>query len=264
MNPGVSLACTGRCPQRCASAASAAPTQGAVSRPSTTSTTFISGTGLKKWNPPMRCGCLDPAAIAVIDSDEVLDATRQSAASRASSALTSSRLALRSSTMASITTWQGERSARSRATCRPASARAAAARSRRRCSEHIAEGPPGPSSAVGGRMQTVARKLALLGLRVALPAAAQEFRSRPIPLVCPWPAGGSTDTHLRRFAEIAARHLGQTVVLENKPGAGGTIGVGTVAQNAQPDGYPLSQGPIRPFRIAHMQKLAPDPLRDLT
>src|SRR5262245_63091561 len=45
------------------------------------------------------------------------------------------------------------------------------------------------------------------------------FRS----LICPWPAGGSTDTHLRRFAEIAARYLGQTVVVENKPGATGTI-----------------------------------------
>jgi len=48
MKPGVSFARTGLCPQRSASASSASPTQGAVKSPSTTSTTFISGTGLKK------------------------------------------------------------------------------------------------------------------------------------------------------------------------------------------------------------------------
>src|SRR5258706_2552880 len=105
-------------------------------------------------------------------------------------------------------------------------------------------------------MALIARTLALLLLALALPALAQDpsagsgqgFPSRPITLVCPWPPGGSTDTHLRRFAEIAARHLGQTIVLENKPGAGGTIRIGTVAQNAQPHGYTPSQGHIWPFR----------------
>jgi tripartite-type tricarboxylate transporter receptor subunit TctC len=113
-------------------------------------------------------------------------------------------------------------------------------------------------------MHSAARTLALLALVLALPAAAQDFPSRPITLICPWPPGGSTDTHLRRFAEIATRTLGQTIVIENKPGAGGTIGMGQVAQNAKPDGYTLSQGHIGPFRIAHMQKLAWDPVRDLT
>jgi len=40
-------------------------------------------------------------------------------------------------------------------------------------------------------------------------------------LICPWPAGGSTDTHLRRFAEIAAKYVGQPVLIENRPGGGG-------------------------------------------
>ena len=114
-------------------------------------------------------------------------------------------------------------------------------------------------------MHLLARTLALLGsLVLALPAPAQEFPSRPISLICPWPAGGSTDTHLRRFAEIASRTLGQTVVVENKPGAGGTIGPGHIAQTAKPDGYALSQMHMGAFRIPHMQKLAWDPVRDFT
>jgi tripartite-type tricarboxylate transporter receptor subunit TctC len=121
-------------------------------------------------------------------------------------------------------------------------------------------------------MHSVARTLALLGLLLVLPAAAQDpsagsgqgFPSRPITLICPWPPGGSTDTHLRRFAEIAARYLGQPVLIENKPGAGGTIGPGQIAQNAKPDGYTLSQMHMGAFRIPHMQKLAWDPVRDLT
>ena len=85
-------------------------------------------------------------------------------------------------------------------------------------------------------MHSPARKLALLGLFLALPAMAQEFPSRPITLVCPWPAGGSTDTHLRRFAEVAAKYLGQPVLIEIKPGGGGTLGPGHIAQTAKPDG----------------------------
>ena len=114
-------------------------------------------------------------------------------------------------------------------------------------------------------MHLLARTLALLGpLVLALPAPAQEFPSRPITLVCPWPPGGSSDTHLRRFAEIATRTLGQTVVIENKPGAGGTVGPGTVALTGKPDGYTLTQMHMGTLRIPQMQKLAWDPMRDFT
>jgi len=112
-------------------------------------------------------------------------------------------------------------------------------------------------------MHSRARTLAL-GLFLALPAMAQEFPSRPITLICPWPAGGSTDTHLRRFAEIAAKYLGQPILIENRPGAGGTVGPGHLAQTAKPDGYSLSQMHMGAFRIPHMQKLAWDPVRDFT
>ena len=73
-------------------------------------------------------------------------------------------------------------------------------------------------------MEAIARMLVLVAAVMALPAGAQEFPSRPIALICPWPAGGSTDTHLRRFAEISSKYLGQPVVVENRPGGGGMIG----------------------------------------
>ena len=113
-------------------------------------------------------------------------------------------------------------------------------------------------------MNLFVRSLVPLAVLLASGAAAQEFPSRPIALICPWPPGGSTDTHLRRFAEIATRYLGQPVVIENKPGAGGTIGPGNMAQTARPDGYTLSQMHMGAFRLPHMQKLAWDPVSDFT
>ena len=98
----------------------------------------------------------------------------------------------------------------------------------------------------------------------AFPAQAQDFPNRPITLICPWPAGGSTDTHLRKFAEIAAKYLGQAVIVENKPGAGGMLGPAGMAATAKPDGYTLSQLTVAAFRQPYMQKVEWDPLRDFT
>lgn len=95
-------------------------------------------------------------------------------------------------------------------------------------------------------------------------AQAQSFPTRPITLICPWPAGGSTDTHLRKFAEVASKYLGQNVIIENKPGGGGMLGPGTMARTARPDGYTLSQLPVGAFRIPHMQKVDWHPLKDFT
>jgi tripartite-type tricarboxylate transporter receptor subunit TctC len=96
------------------------------------------------------------------------------------------------------------------------------------------------------------------------PLHAQDFPTRPITLICPWPAGGSTDTHLRKVAEIAAKHLGQPIVIENKPGAGGMLGPAGMASNAKPDGYTLSQLTVTAFRQPYMQKVDWDPIRDFT
>lgn len=105
--------------------------------------------------------------------------------------------------------------------------------------------------------------LAALTLAPGL-ATAEGFPERPIALICPWPAGGSTDTHLRKFAEIAAKYLGQPIIIENRPGVGGMLGPAGMAANAKPDGYTLSQLPLGAFRMPFMQKVNWDPLRDFT
>ena len=99
---------------------------------------------------------------------------------------------------------------------------------------------------------------------VVVPVSAQNFPLKPISMICPWPAGGSTDQHLRAFAQIASKYVGQNIVLENKPGAGGMLGPGNMAKLAQPDGYTISQLPVGAFRIPHMQKVDWDPLKDFT
>ena len=99
---------------------------------------------------------------------------------------------------------------------------------------------------------------------IALPSLAQTpYPTRPIRLICPWPAGGSTDAVMRALAESATKSLGQQVVLENKPGAGGMLGANELA-GARPDGYTLSQLPHGVFRIPHMQKVQFDTLKDFT
>jgi tripartite-type tricarboxylate transporter receptor subunit TctC len=106
---------------------------------------------------------------------------------------------------------------------------------------------------------------AVLALAWALPAAAADaYPSRPVTLIVPWPAGGSTDTHLRKLSEIASRHLGQSIVIENKPGGGGMLGPGVMAKSAAPDGYTIAQLHVGAFRQPFLQKVDWDPLRDFT
>src|SRR5688572_27688487 len=95
-------------------------------------------------------------------------------------------------------------------------------------------------------------------------AFAQAFPAKPVTLICPWPAGGGTDLHLRKLGEIAARHLGQPVVIENRPGGSGMNGPATMAKTAKPDGYTISQLAITAFRVPHMQKVDWHPLNDFT
>ena len=113
----------------------------------------------------------------------------------------------------------------------------------------------------------VRRRNVLLGAAaLATPFAtrAQAFPSKPITLIVPWPAGGSTDRHLRALAEIAGKNLGQNIIVENKPGGGGTTGPGTMALTAKPDGYTIAQYPMGMVRLPHMQKVQWDPLKDFS
>jgi tripartite-type tricarboxylate transporter receptor subunit TctC len=95
-------------------------------------------------------------------------------------------------------------------------------------------------------------------------AQAQQYPNKPITLICPWPAGGGTDIHLRKLAELAGKRLGQTVIVENRPGGSGMNGPATMAKTAKPDGYTVSQLAITAFRMPHMQKVDWDPLNDFT
>ena len=104
-----------------------------------------------------------------------------------------------------------------------------------------------------------------LAALAALPgfARAQAFPSRPIRLICPWPAGGSTDVVMRSLAESAAKTLGGQMIVDNKPGASGMLGPNELV-NARPDGYTLSQLTIGVLRLPHMQKMQFDPMKDFT
>jgi len=113
-------------------------------------------------------------------------------------------------------------------------------------------------------MGCTAAGLVAAALLAAGTAMAQNYPTRSISLICPWPPGGSTDTHLRKFAEVASKYVGQTIIIENKPGAGGMLGPGVMAKTQKPDGYVLSQLPVGAFRIPHMQKVDWDPLKDFT
>lgn len=94
--------------------------------------------------------------------------------------------------------------------------------------------------------------------------AADTYPDKPITLVIPFPPGGSTDLFARSMARALQASLGQTVVAENRAGAGGNIGVGYAAR-AQPDGYTLVLGTIGTQTINQfLYKDMPfDPARDL-
>ena len=97
----------------------------------------------------------------------------------------------------------------------------------------------------------------------SLPASAQGWPTRPVRVVVPFPPGGSTDLLARRLAERMTASLGQPVVVENRPGAGGTTGADMVAKSP-PDGYTLLVGVTGSNAIAAslFPNLPYDPVRD--
>jgi tripartite-type tricarboxylate transporter receptor subunit TctC len=86
--------------------------------------------------------------------------------------------------------------------------------------------------------------LAAATMAVAMPSAwAQAWPARPVNLIVPFPAGGTTDVLARALGQELSRSLGQPVVVENRPGAGATLGADHVAK-ARPDGYTLLMGAV--------------------
>src|SRR5262245_35219135 len=93
-------------------------------------------------------------------------------------------------------------------------------------------------------------RLVLIGIMLCASTAdrshAQSYPEKPIKLVVPFPAGGATDPTARLIAQRLQSSFGQTIIVENQGGAGGTIGTRQVA-NAAPDGYTLLMGSIGTF-----------------
>src|SRR5690349_9183665 len=95
-------------------------------------------------------------------------------------------------------------------------------------------------------------------------ANAQSWPSRPVKIVVPFPAGGPTDVMTRALADKLASALGQPVVIDNKPGAGGTIGSDLVAK-APPDGYTLLMATGSTHSVGpYLAKVPYDPQKDFT
>ncbi len=113
--------------------------------------------------------------------------------------------------------------------------------------------------------RTILTQATAAATSLALPSLvwSQAYPSRPIRYICPWPAGGSTDGVIRTLAESASRIMGNTIIVDNKPGAGGTLGAIELV-NAKPDGYTVAQLPHGVFRLPHMQKVQFDVLKDFT
>jgi tripartite-type tricarboxylate transporter receptor subunit TctC len=87
-------------------------------------------------------------------------------------------------------------------------------------------------------------------LTFAAPALAQQYPAKPIRFIAPFPPGGGVDIVARAMAEKLSPRLGQSIVVENKPGAGMILGTDTAAKSA-PDGYTLLVGPIGSQAIVH-------------
>ena len=109
------------------------------------------------------------------------------------------------------------------------------------------------------------RATMLVALTAAVPLAAwaQAFPAKPIKLVIAFPAGGPTDITMRQLAENASKILGQPVIVDNKPGAGGTLPAQAL-QTTAPDGYTIGQIPLGVFRLGYTTKINWDPIKDIS
>jgi len=116
----------------------------------------------------------------------------------------------------------------------------------------------------------MSRLLFLLAASAAIVASAlsaanaQQYPTRPITLIIPWQPGGVPDTEYRLLADIVSKNFGQPIVVENKPGGVGTLGVASMAANAKPDGYTISYIGSGVFRAPFLQKMSYDPKKDFT
>lgn len=104
---------------------------------------------------------------------------------------------------------------------------------------------------------------AAAALAVGTRSAFAAYPDRAITFICPWPAGGTADATMRALCAAASKTLGQPIVVENKAGASGMIGLKAMA-SAKPDGYTVGQIPISITRFSQLGSVELDPMKDLT
>ncbi len=97
-----------------------------------------------------------------------------------------------------------------------------------------------------------------------LALADDKYPSKLITWICPYGAGGNADGRSRQVAKVMQTHLGQTIIVDNKPGGGGNVGTEMIAR-AKPDGYVIGMGNFAPLAVNHalFKKLNYDPFTDL-
>ncbi len=112
-------------------------------------------------------------------------------------------------------------------------------------------------------MTPFVRLLASLALVAAGSTFAQSYPNRPVKVIVPWPPGQATDVAARAVAEKLSTAMGQQFVIDNRAGAGGTMGT-EVAAKSMPDGYTILAGSSGPISISpNVQKVGYDPDKDL-
>ena len=106
--------------------------------------------------------------------------------------------------------------------------------------------------------------LGVLSLATPSAWAQSAYPSKPITWICPYAAGGNADSRSRQVAKVMGALLGQSIVIDNKAGAGGNIGTELIAR-AKPDGYTIGMGNFAPLAVNHalLKKLNFDPFNDL-
>lgn len=103
----------------------------------------------------------------------------------------------------------------------------------------------------------------IAGMAISHKAFAAQYPSHPITFICPWPAGGTADATMRALCKAASQELGQPIVLENRPGAAGMLGL-QILSRAKPDGYTIGQVPISVTRLHQLGTTQINPLEDLS
>ena len=95
-------------------------------------------------------------------------------------------------------------------------------------------------------------------------ARSESFPARPVTFIVPYAVGGTVDVQLRVLAKATEKHLGQTIVIENRPSATGMLGPAHVAATARPDGYTVTQINTGILRLPFMTRTTYDPATDFT